>query len=253
MKLWTKMVLWSLLLFIVIFNISGIVIIESSHSSDLRSELARVLEQQQTLSSGIEVLLQDRIVYTEGFELQILRNYVASYARNAMPPGSYLEVLRQDGKVFCRNFPGELSSNRAELEKMKPGVQNYIIRDKGDKSYLFVSSLLTVGGEDIYVSYIKNISSIYEKRQRQYVSFLAIDLCTCLLFGFGIYLISRRITHPLEELTRSAREIAEGHYAQRVVYDSNDEIGALALSFNRMAELIQQKIQELNESARQKQ
>lgn len=253
MKLWQKMALWSLLLFIVIFNISGAAIIESSHSSELQSELSRVLEQQQTLSSGLEVLLQGRIAYTDGFELQILRNYVASYTRNAMPPGSYLEVLRQDRKAFYQNFPGELSLSRAELQKMKHGVQNYVIRDREDKSYLFASSLLTVGGEDIYVSYIKDISSIYEKRQREYVFFLAIDLLACLLFGLGIYLISRRITHPLEELTLSAQEIAQGTYSQRVTYDSNDEIGILALSFNHMAELIQQKVEELNDSAQQKQ
>ena len=253
MKLWKKMVLWSLLLFVVIFNISGIALIESSHSSEVRGELGRVLEQQQTLSSGIGVLLEDRIANTEGFELQILRNYVASYTRNAMPQGSYLEVLRQDRKVFYQNFPGKLSPDRPELQKMKQGVQNYIIRDRGDKSYLFASSLLTVGGEDIYVSYIKDISSIYEKRQREYVYFMAIDLFACLLFGLGIYLISKRITHPLEELTRSAQEIAEGTYSQRVIYDHNDEIGALAQSFNHMADLIQLKMEEINESSHKKQ
>lgn len=253
MKLWTKMVLWSLLLFIVIVSISGVVIIESSHTSELRGELARVLEQQQSLSSGIEVLLQDGIANTKGFELQILRNYVASYTRKALPIGSYLEVLRQDRTVFYQNFPGELSLDRAELQKMKPGVQNYIIRDQGDKSYLFASSLLSVGGEDIWISYIKDISSIYEKRQNQYVSFMVIDLFTCLLFGLGIYFISRKITQPLAELTKSTQEIAEGRYTQRVAYDGSDEIGALALSFNRMADLIQQKMEELKEAARQKQ
>ncbi|HBQ87550.1 MAG TPA: hypothetical protein DD811_13890, partial [Syntrophomonas sp.] len=193
------------------------------------------------------------IAGTESMELQILRNYVASYARNAIPPGSYLEVLRQDRQAFYQNFPGKLSSSRAELQKIKPGSQNYIIRDRGDKVYLFASSLLTVGGEDIYVSYIKDISTIYEKRQRQYIAFMAIALGACLLFGAGIYLISRKITRPLEELTLSAREIAAGTYAQRVTYNYNDEIGTLARSFNRMADLIQHKIKELNEAAGQKQ
>ncbi len=253
MKLWKKMVLWSLLLFIVIFNISGVAIIESSHSSELRGELGRVLEQQQALSSGIEVLLQDRLAYTEGFELQILQNYVASYTRKVIPPGSYLEVLRQDGKLFYKSYPWELSPDRPELQNIKPDMQNYIISDLGDESYLFAASLLTVGGEDIYVSYIKDISSIYEKRYKEYAYFIAIDLFTCLLFGLGMYLISRRITYPLEELTRRAQEIAQGTYSQRVTYNQNDEIGILALNFNRMADLVQHKIDELNESTRQKQ
>lgn len=253
MKLWCKMLLSSLLLFFIIFNISGIAIIESNHTAALRSELNRVLEQQQTLSSVIEVLLQDKLANTETFELQILRNYVASYARNATIPGSYLEVLRQNRKVFYRNFPSELSANRPELRKLRHGIQNYIIRDQGGKSYLFASSLLTVGGEDLYVSYIKDISSIYAKRQGQYAVFWGIDLIACLLFGLGSYLISRKITRPLEELTLIARQIAAGTYSQRVSYTASDEIGILARSFNHMADLIQQKVDELNDSADQKQ
>lgn len=253
MKLWVKMVLWSLALFIVIFNISGIAIIESSHSAELRGELSRVLEQQQTLSSAIGVLLQNKVPYTEGLELQILRSYVASYTINAMPSGSYLEVLRQDHSILFRNYPGQLSSNRPEIKNIKPGLQNYIIRNCGDRTYLFASSVLTLNGEDICVSYIKDINGIYEKRQQQYISFIVIDLLTCLLFGIGIYLISRKITRPLEELAQSAQQIAEGTYTQGVICDQNDEIGILARSFKRMADIIQQKIEELNESARQKQ
>jgi hypothetical protein len=125
MKLWKRMALWSLLLFIVIFNISGLAIIESSHASELHGELGRVLEQQQTLSSGIGVLLQNGIAETEGLELQILRNYVASYARNAMPPGSYLEVLRQDRKASPKK--GNIT-----LGIFRHGVQSGIfVKDEG--------------------------------------------------------------------------------------------------------------------------
>lgn len=57
----------------------------------------------------------------------------------------------------------------------------------------------------------------------------------------GLY-FSRRIVAPIEEVTRVSRRIAEGHYGERVAAlhlgapgGDPDELGQLAISFNRMA------------------
>ena len=49
-------------------------------------------------------------------------------------------------------------------------------------------------------------------------------------------LLFRQITSPLRALSQSARAIAEGDLGQRVAGRSDDEIGQVARSFNRMAE-----------------
>jgi len=49
-------------------------------------------------------------------------------------------------------------------------------------------------------------------------------------------LLFRQMTSPLRALSQSARAIAEGDLDQRVKLDSDDEIGQVARSFNRMAE-----------------
>jgi two-component system OmpR family sensor kinase/two-component system sensor histidine kinase BaeS len=49
-------------------------------------------------------------------------------------------------------------------------------------------------------------------------------------------LLFRQITSPMRALSRSARAIAEGDLGQRVAVHSDDEIGQVARSFNRMAE-----------------
>lgn len=49
-------------------------------------------------------------------------------------------------------------------------------------------------------------------------------------------LLFRQITSPLRALSQSARAIAEGDLGQRVAVRSEDEIGQVARSFNRMAE-----------------
>ena len=53
-------------------------------------------------------------------------------------------------------------------------------------------------------------------------------------------LLFRQITSPLRALSQSAQAIADGDLRQRVVTQSNDEIGRVARSFNRMAESLAQ-------------
>jgi signal transduction histidine kinase len=63
-----------------------------------------------------------------------------------------------------------------------------------------------------------------------------------LVLGVGIlaiastFLLSRRILHPVEELTMVAREMGRGDLSRRVTVRSKDEIGELASTFNTMAD-----------------
>jgi two-component system nitrogen regulation sensor histidine kinase NtrY len=53
---------------------------------------------------------------------------------------------------------------------------------------------------------------------------------------------SARVTRPIEQLARAAQDVAAGNWQARVELESNDEIGQLAESFNRMTtELLAQK------------
>lgn len=52
---------------------------------------------------------------------------------------------------------------------------------------------------------------------------------------------ARRLARPLQELTVAAEEIAAGDATRRVRIGSRDEIGRLAVSFNRMADTLEQQ------------
>ena len=57
------------------------------------------------------------------------------------------------------------------------------------------------------------------------------------------------LTGPIRKLSRSTRSIAGGQYSHRVKVRSRDELGALAEDFNRMADALELKIQELAAAA----
>ena len=82
---------------------------------------------------------------------------------------------------------------------------------------------------------------------------------TFLTIGFGTLfaliavsiasvVMSRGITRPVRKLVAGTERIAAGELSTRITAESNDEIGELAGSFNRMAESLEAQTRALNES-----
>jgi diguanylate cyclase (GGDEF)-like protein len=88
---------------------------------------------------------------------------------------------------------------------------------------------------------------------RRLIIFQAVIVSLSLLLGIiGIVMARQIVTRPLRRLIEVARSIASGAYHQRVSAVSDDEIGELADSFNRMAASIGEKtsrIEALNDIA----
>lgn len=67
----------------------------------------------------------------------------------------------------------------------------------------------------------------------------------CLLFAFIIsYLLSRSITRPIFQLSRTMRDIRTGHLTVRSSYQSSDEIGYLNDVFNNLMDRIEELMAE---------
>jgi diguanylate cyclase (GGDEF)-like protein/PAS domain S-box-containing protein len=71
----------------------------------------------------------------------------------------------------------------------------------------------------------------------------------CLLAGFGIaWMLSGRIVGPLRQLQRDTLALASGDLTHRTQVKTDDEVGNVAEAFNRMAESIERRQFELQES-----
>jgi signal transduction histidine kinase len=70
----------------------------------------------------------------------------------------------------------------------------------------------------------------------------SIAMVVVVLLGF---IIARRIIDPLSSLVQTSQAIAGGDLARRTGIESKDEIGALATTFDKMTESLQQRTDEL--------
>lgn len=75
---------------------------------------------------------------------------------------------------------------------------------------------------------------------------LVIGITVSLLLCMGIvYIFSKSILKPLKLLTKKIGEIADENYKIRLDFHSNDEIGLLSTSFNRMAKQLDELVNEV--------
>lgn len=76
---------------------------------------------------------------------------------------------------------------------------------------------------------------------------IAMVLGMALLGAFSVLL-----TGPLKRMSKAAYRMAKGDYEERLAITGRDEIGELAVSFNRMAEAVEEKVEALSDAAREK-
>ena len=86
--------------------------------------------------------------------------------------------------------------------------------------------------------------------------FRAVAIATAAATGAAVLtavFVSRRITAPIRGLAAASGRLAAGHYRERVAVPGDDEIGALAVDFNRLAEVLdrteQQRLQLIGDVA----
>lgn len=75
--------------------------------------------------------------------------------------------------------------------------------------------------------------------QRMFLTLIILD--SIVLIVFGSFLLSRVFVKPLKELVSLTRRISNGDFNQTIEVNSNNEIGQLISSFNRMTERLREK------------
>lgn len=98
---------------------------------------------------------------------------------------------------------------------------------------------------EVNLNAIEKKSAFAEKTAHESTYLISILSAFCLIISLALFiLLPGNISNPIQELTRSIKQIADNNYSQRVGFVSHSELGELAASFNVMA----QKLEEYNNS-----
>ena len=118
---------------------------------------------------------------------------------------------------------------------------NHIIDGDRFRSYFFQHSTI----QNLVIHVMSPSSAIFQKRQFTLltITFLLLFINSFIIFIF--FIILKRITKALSQITHSAKQMSKGQSTAPLKVNSNDEIGLLAQSFNHMQNNVQTKTAEL--------
>lgn len=100
--------------------------------------------------------------------------------------------------------------------------------------------------------HIVDINHVWRELEQMILLMLLITAGAAVIVIFLLSIVLKAVLRPLQDLNSTAKWIAEGLYGQRVTIERQDEIGQLGESFNAMAEAVEVRTRNLEESEQKK-
>jgi signal transduction histidine kinase len=112
--------------------------------------------------------------------------------------------------------------------------------------FLYGAVPARLGDDDVVLRLAAPLDDIRATLVRGLRGVVATGLLATLGALVAAYFVSRALARPLVTLSERARDLARGDFTQRVPYDTRvEELAELALAFNRLADELQARLQEL--------
>lgn len=196
------------------------------------------LERTSTASYGTDAITQQSLIqYTFSTYAHLLQTSNCSWS------------LVMDGRYFYNTTVNDPLTVLPVTENMITASR--MIEKNG--SHLLISAQnITVLQTPVTIYRSANIDETYHHID-ELTHMTQLSLLGCLLLcGILLPLILRKTLHPLRKLSTVSEKIAGGEYALRSGIQTQDEVGELSRSFDHMAETVEQKILDLEETARRR-
>lgn len=115
--------------------------------------------------------------------------------------------------------------------------------------YLVFGDVLS---DEFILLHIVDVNYVWEELEQLIIIMLLITVVVTTAAILLLSLVLKAALRPLQELNTTTKRMAEGLYDQRVVIKRQDEIGQLGESFNAMAEAVEVRTRNLEESEQRK-
>lgn len=161
---------------------------------------------------------------------------------------AYIWFVDKTGYIWAESSPLDNSFRGVRLteDEVSQVLSGKIITKTGRFNDRFSTPMITVGMPirigNIIIGAMFMHSPLYEIKKALYGVYRFIWL-SALISGsittILLYWMSRRISQPLIEMSDIAKAMAKGDFSQKATVASRDEVGQLAVSFNKMAEALE--------------
>ncbi|MBS1807058.1 MAG: heavy metal sensor histidine kinase [Acidobacteria bacterium] len=171
--------------------------------------------------------------------------YSPDHSEQMLVAPQVVQIISDDGTITDEPIPDkthQLQVNLEELRRINDNLVHFstIKLASGEQLRVAIQRTRESEGQFFFIRVGQSLSPL-QKARRQLIILLAIAGPAALLLGsYGGLLLANQALFPVDRLTRAAEEIEAGDLSKRVqVPPKMDELGRLAITFNRMISRLQ--------------
>lgn len=249
MRFALKISVCTVLIVAVLFAAFGHILIQSNFSSALGLRVEQMVSAYGAMASSLEAESTMAELYYGSPTADMLEQILSRSRQGAGLTAAACALYDQEGRLLAAAdgvFPTRLS-----FEQLQEGQLVYTLQAEAEGPMLNTAGAIALRNETHYLFVRLPAGDLFAARHRQVRTFVALHLITVMACVGAVLLTSYFVSRPMTALNRAAKLIGQGQYEQRAEVKSLDEIGDLAISFNTMAEAIEQKVTALEGYAKQ--
>ncbi|CFX54497.1 Signal transduction histidine kinase, core [Syntrophomonas zehnderi OL-4] len=192
-------------------------------------------------------LIADMVAYAESNHNQRMQELADTASRDN---ATRVSIIDRDGVVLGDS---QFDSTQMEIHKSRPEVYQALRGEVGvamrystteKVKLLYVAVPQASGGVVRIAMPLAELTAI--NKHILFNLFLVL-LISAVLAAILSSLMAKKFSGPLDDITDVIKEMADGNLTRRVSYQGIDELSILAESYNRMADSIEQGINEISE------
>ncbi|HEU4343056.1 MAG TPA: ATP-binding protein [Candidatus Binatia bacterium] len=209
--------------------------------------LAEMVERAKAGINLMELSVTGALYKLDTFRLET----IAREAK-ALPDVDYAYIFDDKGRIvgdFHEDQSQLFSTFTDELGKKILESEDVLVNIRYQKDILDISKPVNLGHQKLGgIRLGFNLNPMIEEMRMVVLRALGISTAIFVVGLVVIFVITMRMTKPIERLTLAAKRIEDGDLQHRVSIERDDEIGTLATAFDQMAERLMQREKELKES-----
>ena len=240
MRLWVKVSLLSLILTTAAVSACSLIMLIRSGRSNLELAVQNALTDQQVRAASWSTAMSGQIdaQYSDTAGRSLARYLIGKFA-----DANTILLSNEDVIYNCTAIAPD------EYLPLTGEAAQYVVAEINGGSYLIAGSTETIENTQYQLYVVRDVTSVYTGIEQMARQFALINLAAAVLAGAILMVLVRLVLQPIDTLSRNAQSIANGVYDRRIEVKEDDEVGRLAVSFNRMAEAVETRVRELRDEA----
>lgn len=251
MKFAQKMSCAMILLVAVSFSVGGFLLVWGIFSDALDDAEAQAERWHLMQCYAMESEVLTRMAQGSEITDDAMRSYMQSlpsYESDNLNTMNFIRLMTDESEVYTA-FQDDVWAGWFPLSG---GDNDYELRRQDDQYFLLLQNEINTPVKTYYMQSVNNVTGVFRSRQQQLWRLWQMEAVTLVLCAGAAVLLSNRMTRPLTVLSEASSRIAQGEYDARTGLDTGDEIGLVSKNFDAMAKAVQQNVDDLALSVRQR-